>query len=86
MWLRLTNQPEALGVPGFAFLTRREVTRSRVSASAGACRVGPFVSPPNTMLSGGRGPRLVAPHEARAAQPPTSSPRLAALEFHDQTG
>src|SRR5215510_13639961 len=39
--------------------------RARAQATpVGVCRVGPFVSPPNTMLPGGRGPRS-SPHPAR---------------------
>ena len=39
---------------------RGDRARAQVTP-VGVCRVGPFVSPPNTMLPGGRGPRRVAP-------------------------
>ena len=74
MWLRLTNQPEAICVPGFAFSTRREVTRSRANSPGRCLPGGPFVSAPTTMLQADVARAAVPPCAARAVQPPMSSP------------
>jgi len=71
LWLRLMNQPEALCVPGFAFSTRREVTRSRKKAPGRCLPGGPFRVCPGRDAPGRTRP---APRCPRAQRGPLSPP------------
>ena len=73
-WVRLSNQPEACGVPG-----SRSDTLARVCPDWAAlglrqvvCLTGLIVTPHD--VPGGRGPRRVAPVRGAGRQPSTLSP------------
>ena len=70
-WVRLSNQPEAFGVPGSRsdFLARVAQT-ARAWPPAGVCLVGLIVTPARRSQADAARAAL-PPYAARAAQPPT---------------